>query len=217
MLSRDYIMRMTNLLAKALARVLFLKEIKNYEEALVEVEKTGSSLLGLDLEVFEKIPLANVKSLLGSDATIRQSKLFAAGMLLKEKAEIRESQGEEEDSVFLNLKSLELLVEELPDSKEFGEGKWKQGVELLVERIKGYDRPIELKRRLAAYYEFVGEYDRLENTVFDILESDPGFVSDGILIYERLSRKTDDELESGKLPRNEVMEALEILRSHPGL
>ena len=45
MLTKDYIMRMIDMLIKVLERLLLMKESKNYNEALDEIEKVTKELL----------------------------------------------------------------------------------------------------------------------------------------------------------------------------
>jgi len=66
MLQKDYIMRMIQQLAIVLAKILFNKDIKNYELALEEIDDAYKSLLGWNtdfttslttLELFDKLKL----------------------------------------------------------------------------------------------------------------------------------------------------------------
>jgi tetratricopeptide (TPR) repeat protein len=69
---------------------------------------------------------------------------------------------------------------------------------------------------LARLHEALGQYGDAEDIVFEILDDDPdstAAVDHGIAFYQRLLALTDEELEAGNLPRDEVRAAFaELLR-----
>lgn len=212
MIERDYILRMFNLLGQALARILFFKEIKEYDEALVEVDNATRSLLGLNVDMLERVPVAGLKDLLGSDPALLHSKLYASGALLKEKGEILELQNKEDESVGMYMKSLCLFMEAIPKFKDSDDEKAVSTTDFVINKLKDYELPVELKQRLATYFEKVGKYDKLEDIIFEIVEGGAGFLQFGVSSYERLLLRSDVELEAGHLPRDEVQEGLAELR-----
>jgi hypothetical protein len=48
MIQKDYIMRMIEQLSVVLMKILFNKEIKNYAQALFEIDSAYKNLLGFD-------------------------------------------------------------------------------------------------------------------------------------------------------------------------
>jgi len=59
-----------------------------------------------------------------------------------------------------------------------------------------------------------GKYARSEDRLFELAKRRPEEgLQVGIPFYERLLKKTDQELERGNLPRNEVKEGLEELKA----
>jgi Family of unknown function (DUF6483) len=213
MIERDYILRMFKLLGQALTRILFFKEIKEYDKALAEIDNGAQTIFGLNIEMLELMPIAGLKDILGADRTLLQSKFYTAATLLKEKGEILELQKKEDESVSLYLRSLHLFMAEASAFEDLDDKRGTETIDFVVNKLKEYDLPVELKQRLAVYYEKLGRFDKLDDVIFEIIEEDAGFVQDGILFYERLLLKSDSELEEGHLPRNEVKQGLADLQN----
>ena len=203
---------MFKLLGQALTKILFFKEIKDYDKVLAEIDNTASTILGLNVDMLERMPVSGIKDLLGSDPALLRSKFYAAAILLKEKGEIFELQNNEDESVSLYMKSLSLFMGELPVAENFDDENDTKAIDFVIEKLKGYELPIELKKKLALYFEKTGRYDRLDDLIFEMVEEDVRFIPDGISFYDRLLLKSDSQLAEGHLPRNEVEDGLAELR-----
>jgi hypothetical protein len=212
MIERDYILRMFKLLGQALSRIWFFKEMKEYDSALTETDNSARTILGLNLDMIERMPISRLKDILGSDPSLVGSKLFAAGMLLKEKGELLELQNEEDGSVVLYMKSLSLFMEGLPAFEDFDDEKRIQAIDSVIGKLKAYELPVELRKKLESYFEKTGRYDKSEDMIFEIVGEDESFAPDAFSFYERLLLKSDRELEEGCLPRNEAVAGLAELR-----
>lgn len=200
------------MLGRALSRIMFFKETKKYTEAIAEINTAAPAILGLSMEMIERIPATGLKDVLGTDPALLHSKLYTAGVLLKEKGEVLELQQNSEESAEMYLKSLSFLVEDMPDLKDPDSEKEIRSIDFVIDRLNDFELPLGLKRRLVKYFESTGRYDRAENTVFEIVDEDDSYLEEGISFYERLLSKTDAELEDGGLPRSEVEESLAELR-----
>ncbi len=212
MIERDYILRMFKLLGQALSRILFLKEIEKYDDALTEIDNATQTLLGLNIDIIERMPVSGLKDILGSDPELLHSRLYTAGALLKEKGQILELQEKHDQVASMYMKSLCLFMEEMPVFENLDYKKRVETIDFVIDRLSEYEIPIELKKRLAVYYEKTGKYDKMEDIIFEIIEDDPGFLQNGISFYERLLLKSDAELDDGALPRIEVQEGLAELQ-----
>ena len=211
MFESDYILRMFSMLGRALARIIFFRETKNYDAALLEIDNAGRSLLGLNTETIERLPVADLRNVLGSDPSLVQSRLYTAGVLLKEKGEILELKDKDSDSAGLFLKALRLMTEEIKGIAEIDGQKGIANIDAVVERLKDYELPTDMKRRLIDYFEYSGRFDKAEDIIFEMVDESPSFAGEGISYYERLLKKSDIELEAGRLPRAEAEEALREL------
>ncbi len=64
--------------------------------------------------------------------------------------------------------------------------------------------PVELLEKLFRFREQIGQYDKAENVLYDILEVKPEFKAEAMLFYKRLLEKKDEELSQGGLPRRKL-------------
>ncbi len=91
----------------------------------------------------------------------------------------------------------------------------------LLKRIHESQYTVELNKNIFEYYKLAGEYAKAEDLLFKILdevidlEVKSDLINDGINFYMYLlENKTDSELLHGNLPRNEVIDGLNILRGN---
>jgi len=212
MIERDYIMRMINMLIAALVRLVAFKNKKEYPQALLEIQTTSKTLLGIDRKLVDQFSVPQLMQLLGADLSVMVPKSYVLGVLLKEEAEVRGLMSEETRSVALYITSLSLLIETYLRFGEPVEPRHLAITDEVLERLHGQPLPIDLLERIFRYEEAMGRFAQAEDALHDILESEPGFVGEGIQFYERLLKKPDEELAAGNLPRDEVREGLAGLR-----
>ena len=55
MIERDYLMRMIQMLAQVLARILFLKNKREYPESIAEIQKASKKILGIEIDVLGRL------------------------------------------------------------------------------------------------------------------------------------------------------------------
>ncbi len=216
MLERDYILRLFQMLGQAVSRIVFFKETKDYAEALAEVNKAVPAVLGLNMEMIELMPASGMKDLLGSDPALLHSKMYAAGALLKEKAEILGLQEKTDESAVLYMKSLGFLMDDVAVLANREDDKEIRTIDYVLDKLREFEIPTETKKKIVLYQEVIGRYDKAENMIFEILDEDAGYLNDGISFYKRLLLKPDADLESGGLPRKEVDESLAELQDRLG-
>lgn len=111
MLHRDYIMRMIEQLNKVLAKILFNKEVKQFENALGEIQTSGEKFLGVKWNIIEKLSEQDIISLLKIGGELNIGKTIVAASLFKEEADILETLGKEDESWKAYLKAFSLFVE----------------------------------------------------------------------------------------------------------
>lgn len=212
MIERDYFMRMINILTQMIARILFLKNNMEFPKALQDIKTTSKTLLGVDESLMQQLSPAQIMQLFGSDLTVAVPKSYVAAVLFKEEAEVRALMGEEEEPARLYLRSLTLLLDVYAWANEPIEHDHPKLIEEVLEKLHGFILPTDLLEKLFHYRERVGQYDKAENLLYDILDVKPGFKTEGMLFYKRLLEKKDEELARGGLPREEVVEGLEKLK-----
>jgi len=208
MIERDYFMRMINILRQMIARILFLKNEKDFPKALLDIQTTGKTLLGIDGEMARRLSPSQIMQLFGSDLTVAVPKSYVAAILFKEEADVRALMREEEEPTRLYLRSLTLLLDVYEWAKEPIEPDHPKIIDEVLGKLKDFVLPVDLLEKLFRFREVRGEYDKAENVLYDIFEVKPAFKVQGILFYKRLLEKKDEELEKGGLPRTEVQEGI---------
>jgi len=88
-IKKDYVERMIEQLAEAIARLLKLREAGSHGEALAVVRSTCQEVFGLEYETLVGVDAASAASLLGTPLKVRR---FAE--LVRAEAEVLEAAGE---------------------------------------------------------------------------------------------------------------------------
>jgi hypothetical protein len=108
LVERDYVLRMIQLLARAIARILGLKQAGRLEEALEEVQTTADLIFGSMRSTLDAIDPQSAARLLTSG-----EKIEAYATLTAEEASIRELMGDAEVARSGERRALSLYLEAL--------------------------------------------------------------------------------------------------------
>jgi hypothetical protein len=215
MIRRDYIVRMIEEFAGALARIRALKEQRQYGEASILTEEEFKRITGIDSEALLKLSETElIARLIETDALhgVRQ-KMFLLTTLLKEAGDFAAVEGRIDESRACYLKGLHLLLDSLARGDEFEQPEFVPKVELFVNALD--EIPPQTGALLMQHYERTGQFGKAEDAFFAILDGDVTndyALNFGIAFYERLLGHTDTELTEGNLPRPEVEAGLRELR-----
>lgn len=212
MIERDYIMRMIQMLTQALARIVFRKNAREYPEALKEIQTTSKHLLGVELDVLRRLSDIQMIDLLSLDLALGLPKCHAAGMLLKEEAEILEFQKKESESRDACLKALSLLTETAIRNNGPYDSGHAEAIDFVAGKLKNYGPPVYISKKLFRYYEIAQHYAKARYVLLDILKMEPSFAGEGLLFYARLGKKLDDDLRKGNISRTEIADSVNELR-----
>jgi tetratricopeptide (TPR) repeat protein len=201
MIRQDYLMRLAQRLAQALAQVLFYKSRQEYDRAEAEIDAALTECFGLergalpDLE--ELLNLCARESVALPDNLVRLADIF------REKGEIQRLRGDTEAAAQTDALALGLFLEVL--QRNVVSMELIQKADQLIERISGVRLPGPVLKRLLGYYEARGMLDRAEDALYEWLDTkDPDSPEGGLAFYGRLSTKSDGDLASGGLSREEV-------------
>jgi hypothetical protein len=212
-IEQDYFMRMISMLSTMLARIIFLKKQKDFPRALLEIQTTARTLLGIDSVLISQCSPSQLMVLLGTDPSLAIPKAYILGLLLKEEADVRSLAGEEGETLPLLVKSLELLIDAWLQEDRALAPEHTGHIEDLLKRLSGYALPGALLEKVMSYHEETGDFGRAENVLFDILALRPEFAGEGLQFYRRLLMKSDEALRAGNLPREEVTEGIAELKN----
>lgn len=202
---------MVEQLAQVLTKIIFNKENKNYEEAIKQINSGFKGLLGLDLEVIQSLSDQEIIQLFKIGENFELEKCLFIAKLLKEEAEISELKKEEKSKYLMTYqKSLSLFIEVILHNESPELEDCTKDIESILNRIKKYESPSDLKFKIFQYYELTGQYANAENILFELSDTGyPNIISIGEAFYSRLRNKSDEELNKGNLPRTELIEGLE--------
>lgn len=116
---KDYIMQMIEDFFKALARVIFKREMKSFTEAKNELSGLSKMVTGFELEQLKSLGAEGIAYVFGMNKESEAEKIYCSARMLKEDGLINEAEGNIEES----LKSFKLSQElfELASQKEFNE------------------------------------------------------------------------------------------------
>jgi hypothetical protein len=216
MIRRDYIVRMIQEFAEALARIRALKNGEQLGEASLLTETEFKRITGLDSESLLKLSETELLARLIQSDTLHavREKMFFLTTLLKETGDIAAAEGRSDESRACYLKGLHLLLDSLARGDGFEQPEFVPKVELFVGALD--ELPAHTNVLLMEHYERIGQFGKAEDCLFAILEADPknqAVLEFGISFYERLLGHNDVRLADGNLPRAEVEAGLVELRA----
>ncbi|HET9919497.1 MAG TPA: DUF6483 family protein [Ktedonobacteraceae bacterium] len=211
MINKDYILRLAERLGRFLARIIFLQETDQNEEALILIDEAFRQALGLTSGLINSLPEETLLAMLSPNDVFNVELCFYVAALLKAEGDVYANLEKQDESYYRHLKALNLFLE------LFLRGKSLDGLDLfpniddLVGKLEEYELPLTTNLKLFRYYEKAGRYAKAEDMLFDMLEAEPrpdSLVTEGIDFYQRLLAKSDAELLLGNLSRDELAEGL---------
>ncbi len=214
MAQRDYILRIAEEFGRALAQVLYHRQIKDYVAAHNLIDEQCKQVLDVGIGFIHSMPEETLLSMLTSFGTLNTEKCWLLALLLKAEGDIFQDQGNTNESYYSYLKSLDLVLEVLLLDPTISGTDFVSELEGLLYKLSDYELPTRTKLMLFQYFEQTGKYSKAEDVLFELLETaDPGedIRARGIAFYQRLKRKTIVELGAGNFSRQETEEGLERL------
>ena len=211
MSQRDYILRIAQEFGRALAQVLYNREIKDYTAAHALIDEQCKQIFGMGIGFMRSIPEETLLSMLTSFDTLDTEKCWLLAILLKAEGDTYEDQENTSESYYSYIRSLNLFLEVLLLRTTDSGRNIVPEIEDLLSRLSDYDLPIRTKLLLFRYFDHAHEYARAEGLLFEMLEegdTEGDILDRGIGFFQRLSRKNDAELKTGNFSREKVEEGL---------
>jgi hypothetical protein len=209
----DYILRMISQLAKVLAHIVQLREKGRDDDALREIDQSMQKLCGLNSQLVNSLSESSLIAAIRGGASLDVGKCLVLAGLLKEEGDLMADRDLEDDAAARYLKSLALYLEAMHDDARLHLPSYVERVQEVAGSLEEFVMPLDIRTRLMSYYELSGAFGAAEDVLFDMLEDEeddaPALGAD---FYGRMLELTDDELDSGDLPRDEVLEGLERVR-----
>ncbi len=174
MIRQDYIMRLIEQLVRFLAKVLFNKENGNYGEALKNIDKAFSGILGLDSKLIDISSSDDIIELINlpGESTALNIKYIVVAKLLKEKADIKSLNnlnGFNADYEYQ--KALALFLEGYLGNKDedFPMEDYYKDVEELADKLED-NITQEVRTKLIKFYEMIGNKNKANEEILKLKE-----------------------------------------------
>lgn len=214
MIKNDYLTTKLKELSEIITKVLSSNNREQLDESRQMVDEAFKRLLGLNSDLAGNLTYKDLMKLVGAYESAEAMKFVILAQLLKLDADMYKAEGDSVKSFNLYLKSLSVYINASfldTDCLEQGEAI----IDEIIEGIEEFQLPRDSSILLIKYYELVNRLDKAENILYELLEeteNEADIVKEGISFYERLLEKSNEALEQGNLPLEEVQDALENLR-----
>lgn len=225
MTQKDYILRITEEIGRAIAQVIYHRQIKDYEAAQALLDEQFKQSLGMGKGFIHSISDEMLLSLLSAMGTLNIDRCWLTATLLKAEGDIYEDQQDENNSYHSYLKACNLFLEALHDYYGQKDIEQVSEVEDLLARLDAYELPLRTRTLIFWYFEHTGRYSQAEDTLFEMLESEHNedmiqaeqveeIVEQGEAFYSRLVRKSAEDLTRGNFSREEIKEGLTRIHTY---
>ena len=215
MAQRDYILRLAEEIGRAFAQILYHKQIKDYAGALNFIDEQYRQTLGIGAGFIHSAPEDTILAMLTSLGTLNTEKCWLLATFLKAEGEIYEEQGNEDESYYCYLKSLNLFLEVLLLDDKISGADYVPELEGVLFKLHDYELPTKTELKLLQYYENTGRFAQAGDLLFEMLNTgtpDKAVIEQGIAFYSRLKKKSDMVLSAGNFSRGEAEEGLARLK-----
>ena len=222
MIRRDYLLRMVQEFAEALARIRRSIAAGQYDEAGEDLDRAFLDLIGTGAEAVSQLSETELLAQLTLNEpthVVRQKSLMLIA-LLQEAGQLHIAENRDAQGHACWLKALNLSLTLQMQDIDFELPEFVPKIEMLHEQLREVPLPLRTLAALWRHYERTGGYGKAEDALFALLEAEPdndALISEAKVFYERLLRQGNQALEAGNLPRKEVEAGLAELRATPGL
>lgn len=211
MLKQDYVLRMIDQLARAVGRLVARMRQEDREKVEESIGNTLEELTGLRFDLLDTLSLEALLKILEVDGERDPARCLAIAEMCLLRSELDRKDGFETKASNLQVRALTLFLEALFVFRHAALAPTEERVERLVADLGVFDLPPETLIRLFRYRASQGRFADAEDALFELVGrglDDDGPRAEGRAFYERLLTLDDATLEAGRLPRDEVEEAL---------
>lgn len=219
MAQRDYILRMFEEMSRAIAQIIYHRQMKDYQAAHDLIDEQFKQTLGMSGSFILSLSDEMLLSMLTTLDTLNIEKCWLVALLLKAEGELATDEQDENKSFHCYLKACNLFLEALYDQNQNQDIEKIAEIEELWSKLEDYELPLRTRQMFFWYFEYTGRYGKAEDMLFDILEAEDGddlecieaieeTLEKGEAFYARLLGKNDAALEAGNFSRSEISESL---------
>jgi hypothetical protein len=218
MFQKDYIKRSFSFIQATLARLRGVALEGDAEVAREEITDAYSRVFGIPLSLLSLSPVSDIVDLLSTNEGDDAERILSLAELLKMDGEIYQKEGDvdvEEAQWRFDL-SLELLIAGVEISDQTASDKILDPFEPIVRFSIQNQTSLERLAALYALYRQAGNYGLAKDLIVAFTETDGGKsegIDEGTAFLSDLLGRADEELERGKITRQEIAEALDTLEA----
>lgn len=236
MFRNDYIMRMIEQLCQALVTVLKKKRESKYEDGFSVLDELMRDIFGLSSLAINALAYEDLVTLIKLDGPDGSDKAIILAVILKEEADLYYAQEQYNESYARYVRSFDIFLRVQESGAKVQLKEYFANVDEILDKLIEFELPLDVQERIFKYHELSGNFAKCEDVLYDMLEAfgdrestgpdgeskseskdydvdtHKYLIEKGIAFYERLLEKSDEDLEQGNLPRNEVEEALAELQ-----
>jgi Family of unknown function (DUF6483) len=210
-LSEDYLIRMINQALAALLAILGLKTSGRYQEAEQLINQTLESLFGLRSGLFLQLDDERLKEMMTYQGVLNLQLMIVVADLVKEEADILVARGDQDGARYFSLRALNFYLEAVLEGQAAVDAELPGKAEGLIRSMESVTLPETTSYLLFQYYQRNGQYREAEAA---LAEMNAGFGRGDYVkeelreYYTGLLQKTDQELETGGMARDEIQRKL---------
>ncbi len=153
MTQRDYILRIAENIGRALAQIIYEREIHDYQGALSLIDELFKQTVGAGSGFIHAVSDETVLAMLTLLGILNVEKALLIAKLLKAEGDIYEDQGDPDAAYDSYLKALNLLLEIVLRDDNLHDLRCSPEVEYLLSKLEAYELPLDTRRLLFRYDE----------------------------------------------------------------
>ena len=214
MVQRDYLMRTVQQLAHMLAALFGGQRGRHLAETMERLDAISATFTGLDLPTLRSFGYEHLHAILSASGELAVERAYAAARVLHADTKLAAERGAG-FSVSQALTTYRLLVDVTNALGGYVDEHHEDALLELDDALKGHLVSAEVAEQAFRAFRSVGRFDRAEDALFTWLERDPDARVSAESFYGDLLGLPEAELDRGRLPRREVLEALHELGIAP--
>ncbi len=153
MTQKDYILRIAENVGRALAQIIYDKEIHDYQGALSLIDELCKQTVGAGSGFIHAISEETLLAMLTLLGILNVEKALLIATLLKAEGDIYEDQGHPDAAYESYLKALNLFLEIVLRDDHLHDLRCSPQVEDILGKLEAYELPLDTRRLLFQYYE----------------------------------------------------------------
>jgi len=158
MTQKDYILRIAENVGRALAQIIYDKEIHEYQGALSLIDELCKQTVGAGAGFIHAISEETLLAMLTLLGILNVEKALLIATLLQAEGDIYEDQGNPDAAYESYLKALNLFLEIVLRDDHLHDLRLSPQVEDILGKLEAYELPLDTRRLLFQYYEQRREY-----------------------------------------------------------